>query len=206
MTTGILLAFEASVAAPRADATAPTVDTTGITADALNEGDVASFVGSAGPTADIVGVLAATEAGDTAAFTGQVAEMPVFGGGPWVPPLEPIEGYGFVVLPRIEGEAHGVIIAAGIGAAMLRNPAGEAAGAVGARGHSEGQLRVQAVASGARMAKGAAVAGLDLGAGGSGVIVARGAAGAAVIGNVEAAATGRQVDDDAAAIAWLLAA
>jgi hypothetical protein len=203
--TGILFAFEASVAAPRADATAPTVDATAITVDALNVGDVAAFTGTVG-VGGITGVLAATEGADTAAFTGQVAELPVYGGGglPWVPPLEPIEGVGYGILPELAGEAHGVVLAAGIGGAMLRNLAGEAAGAVGARGHSEGQLRVQAAASGARMAKGAAAAGLDLGVAGSGAVVARGN-GLAVIGNFEIIATGRQ-DDDEAAIVWLLAA
>jgi hypothetical protein len=167
-----------------ADNTAYTSDNTELTADG-------------GP---LVGALDFTDAEVIA------ATAPVFGGGglPWMPPLEPIEGVGFGILPELKGEAHGVIIAAGIGAAMLRNPAGEAVGAVGARGRSEGQLRVQVAASGARMAKGAGAAGLDLGAIGAGVIGARGN-GLAAIGNLEAIAAGRQ-DDDAAAIAWLLAA
>jgi hypothetical protein len=203
-TTGILNAFEASVAAPRADATAPTADYIGITVDALNVGDIAAFT-SLVDVGGITGILAATEAADTATFTGQVAELPVYGGGPWVPPLQPVEGVGFGILPELAGEAHGGVIAAGIGGALLRNLAGEAAGAVGAGGRSEGQLRVQAAASGARMAKGAAAAGLELlGVAGAGAVGARGS-GFAVILNVEAVAIGRQ-DDDAAVIAWLLAA
>jgi hypothetical protein len=206
--TGVLNAFEASVAAPRGDATAPTVDTVDITADALNAGDVASFGGTVA-VAGIIGTLAATEAADIASFSGDAVQPPVVigGGGSYYPPLRPspITGYGFGVLPELAGEAHGGVIAAGIGAAMRRNPAGEAAGAVGARGRSQGQLQLRAAASGARCSKGAAVAGLDLGAGGSGAIIARGSAGAVVIGNLEAVAIGRQ-DDEEAVIVWLLAA
>ena len=205
--TGTLNAFEASVAAPSADAAAPTADYTGITADALNVGDVAHFIGLGGEGEDVVtGILAATEGADVAAFGATVEPAaPVSGGGHYPQFWRPIEGYGFGILPELEGEAHGVIVAAGIGAAMLRNLAGEAAGAVGARGHSEGQLRVQAAASGARGAKAVATASLNLGVAGSGAVVARGAAGAAVIINLEAVAIGRH-DDDQAVIAWLLAA
>jgi hypothetical protein len=203
--TGRLNVFEASAAAPRADATAPTVDQTSISVDAFNAGDIATFTGTVG-VGGITGILGATEEADTAAFAGQVAELPIYGGGglPWVPPLEPIEGVGFGLLPRLEGEAHGVIVGAGIGGAMLRNLAGEAAGAVGGGGQGEARLAVKAAASGARGSNGAAAAILDFGAVGAGAVVARGN-GLAVIGNFEIIATGRQ-DDDEAAIIWLLAA
>jgi|SRR5580765_758104 hypothetical protein len=116
----------------------------------------------------------------------------------------PIEGVGYGILPALEGEAHGVVVAASIGAAMLRSLAGEAAGAAGAGGQGNGPLTVKAAASGARGAKGAAVAVLGLKVAGAGSIGVRGN-GFGVIGNLEAVAVGRQ-DDDEAAVVWLLAA
>lgn len=205
--TGTLNAFEASVAAPSADATDYSADTTAITADAVNAGDIAIFVGTVA-TAGVAGILAATEGADVASIHGDVVQPPVIstGGGYYRPPRRPpIEGIGYGTLPELEGEAHGSVVAASIGAAMLRNLAGDAAGAVGVGGHSEARFTVKAAASGARGSTGAAAAGLNLGAAGSGAVVARGAAGSAMIGNLEAAAVG-QHDDDEAVIAWLMAA
>jgi hypothetical protein len=206
-TTGVLNAYEGSVLAPTVDATVPSVDTVSITADALNAGDVASFIGTI-ETAGITGTLGAVEGADIASFSGDAVQPPIVisGGGSYYPPLRPspITGYGFGILPELAGEAHGVVGTAGIGAAMLRNPAGAAVGAVSARGHSEGQLRIRATARGARCSRGVAAVALDLGAGGSGAVGARGS-GVAAIGNLEAVAAGRH-DDDAAVIAWLLAA
>ncbi len=116
----------------------------------------------------------------------------------------PIEGVGYGILPALEGEAHGVVVAVSIGAAVLRSLAGEAAGAAGAGGQGNGPLTVKAAASGARGAKGAAVAVLDLEVAGAGSIGVHGK-GVGVIGALEAVASGRQ-DDDEAALVWLLAA
>jgi hypothetical protein len=130
---GVLVAFEASVEAPLADATIPTADRTSPTVDALNAGDVAAFVGSVAAA----GSLAATEAADIAEFTGEaVGEIapPISGGGwPRPPRPYPIEGYGYGILPQLVGEAHGVVIAAG-NAAALRVLAGDAAGMLGRLG------------------------------------------------------------------------
>jgi hypothetical protein len=61
------------------------------------------------------GVLAAAETSDVAAFAGELAGVvipPVFaGGGGYYPPPRPfpVTGYGFGILPRLAGEAHGVV-------------------------------------------------------------------------------------------------
>jgi hypothetical protein len=52
------------------------------------------------------------------------------------PQLAPVEGVGFGLL-ELEGEAHGVVGVASIGAAMVRNLAGEATGASAAAGQGE---------------------------------------------------------------------
>jgi hypothetical protein len=85
MITGTLRAYEASLAAPSADAAIVTVDTVSITADALNAGDVASFTGTVAMPVVIVGggvyrpqwrpvtgVLVASEQPDSASFSGIV--------------------------------------------------------------------------------------------------------------------------------------
>jgi hypothetical protein len=117
-----------------------------------------------------------------------------------------VEGVGYAILPELKGEAHGVVAAVSTGAAVLRSLAGEAAGAAGAGGRGNAPLTVKAAARGALGAKGAAVAVLGLEVDGAGSIGVRGK-GVGVIGALEAVATGRQDDDEAAAaLVWLLAA
>lgn len=113
-------------------------------------------------------------------------EVPI-GGGAHYPrrrPL-PVVGYGFGILPQLEGEAHGVVGVAGAAAGVLPGLAGEATGAAGITGRSAGQLLVRAMATGARGTRGS----------GSGMIV-----------KFSGSATGQQDDDEAAVIAFLLAA
>lgn len=139
--------------------------------------------------ADIVGALAASEGADVAAFAGQ-AEQPiivVLPGGGYRPPLHPplITGVGFGILPALEGDAHGVVIAAGTAAAMLRL-AGDANVTVSVIGYGVARLT-------------------SINAAALGDISTRGS-GAGVIGGLEGRAVGRHDDDEAAIIAWLLAA
>jgi|SRR5580765_1270374 len=154
----------------------------------------------------VVSVAEAASAVDTADAVVQPVLVVIIPGGGRREQLRPdlVEGVGFGILPELEGEAHGVVVAASIGAAMLRSLAGEATGAGGARGQGNAPLTVKAAASGARGAKGAAAAVLGLEVAGSGSIGVRGK-GSGVIGALEAVAVGRQ-DDDEAAVAWLLAA
>jgi len=172
--------------------------------------DTAAVAGLVADAGAVLGALAASEAADSAALGGEVAgevvQPPIYGGGAWLPPRPvPVEGVGYGILPALEGEAHGVVVAASTGAAMLRGLAGEAAGAAGAGGQGNGPLTVKAAASGARGAKGAAVAVLGLEVVGAGSAGVRGK-GCGVIGALEAVAAGRQDDDESAAVAWLLAA
>jgi hypothetical protein len=180
------------------------------TLSAIEATDVAEFAGAVVDAGSVFGTLAATEAADTAALagevTGEVAQPPAYGGGRLPKPRPaPVEGIGYGILPALEGEAHGVVVAVSAGAAVLRSLAGEAAGAAGARGQGKTRLTVKAAASGVRGAKGAAVAVLGLdGVAGAGSIGVSGK-GFGAIGGLGAVATGRQDDDDAA-VAWLLAA
>jgi hypothetical protein len=100
--------------------------------------------------------------------------------------LLPVVGYGYGVLPQLEGEAHGVVGAIGAGAGLLPGIVGEASGSVGVAGRSAAQIElVRATATGAVGARGA----------GEGTIV-----------KFSGTATGRHDDDEAAVIAFLLAA
>jgi hypothetical protein len=130
------------------------------------------------------------------------------GGGIIRPPRPfPVEGYGYGVLPELEGEAHGVVLAVGLGAGTLPAPDAELVGAIGAAGRSLALLDVRGTASGVRGQAGAAMAelkGLDVT--GAGAAVVRGK-GLGMIIELAGAAKGRHDDDEAAAVvAWLLAA
>ncbi len=154
----------------------------------------------------VVSVVEAASAVDIADAVVQPVLVVILPGGGRREQLRPdlVEGVGFGILPELEGEAHGVVVAVSIGAAVLRHLAGEATGAGGARGQGNAPLTVKAAASGAHGAKGAAVGVLGLEVAGAGSIGVRGK-GVGVIGALEAVAAGRQ-DDDEAAVAWLLAA
>jgi len=145
--------------------------------------------------ADLVsGVLAASEASDTAELTGAIegeVAPPVSAaiGGHWRPEPHrppPVEGVGYGILPQLEGEAHGLVGVAGAGAAS-QSPGlvGVGAGAVGVVGRSTARLAIKAAAVG------------DRGQAGSGL---------GTIVGIKAAAIGRHDDDAAAIVAILLAA
>ena len=99
--------------------------------------------------------------------------------------LLPVIGVGYGILPQLEGEAHGVVGAVGAGAGTLPGLVGEAAGSVGVTGRSAAQLFVRARATGAGGTRGA----------GEGAIL-----------KFSGTATGACDDDEAAVLAFLLAA
>jgi hypothetical protein len=114
-------------------------------------------------------------------------------------------GYGEGILPQLEGEAHGVVVAASNATALLPGFVAAAAGSAGAAGSSAALLVLKAAASGERGARGSTDAVLDCRGAGLGTAVACGRASGA-IAKLEANAIGRYDDDEAAAIVWLLAA
>jgi hypothetical protein len=245
---GTLAAFEASIFAPTVDATAPTVDASTPTVDALNEGDVASFVGAVGATAwtgtlaaieaadiasfaatavtlgtlaateradvfaatgivasagEIIGSLEADEGADTAAFAGvvPVPVVVVVGGGGYHPlerPL-PVEGSGYGILPRLEGEAHGVVVGVRVATPVRIEPCPASAGIGAAR------LSIKAVAAGNHGRIGSGIVMLRAGAVGSGVVGTHGR-GSGMVANLMGTGSGQHDDDEAAAVAWMLAA
>jgi hypothetical protein len=171
-----------------------TADTTAYTVDA-------SY-----PTADGGVLPGASDVLDATVIAGEI-EIPIGGGG-YYPPLRPypVIGVGYGVLPELEGEAHGVVIVVGVGVGTLPGLTGAAAGTVGVAGRSAARLDIRAAAIGTRGQVGAAVAvfrGLSVAS--SGVVGTRGS-GSGVIMKFEATASGRHDDDEAAVMAFLLAA
>jgi len=127
------------------------------------------------------------EALDQLDATVEAASVPIDGGGAYYPPLQrpfPVVGRGYGILPRLEGEAHGV---------------------VGAVGKSAAQLVVRAAAVGACGQAGTAAVTLGLAVAGKGAVGVRGK-GEGVIMKFSGSATGHHDDDEAAVIAFLLAA
>jgi hypothetical protein len=201
-----------------ADSTIWTADTLCVTADGRIVCIDADVVEAAGATDRIDAVVAVVGTVIVVEVAGaidqldaavQPAVIGVIIGGGYRRPLQPetIEGHGHAILPQLVGEAHGVVVAASNGAAVLRHVSGDAAGAAGVAGRSAVRLAVRAAASGERGQAGVAVAvlkGFD--AAGSGNAVVRGN-GFGAIGNIAGSAIGQHDDDEAAAIvAWLLAA
>jgi len=201
--TGALAAIEAA----DIGSFAGTVVTLGTLA-ATDAADIFASTGIVASAGEIIGSLDASEAQDTAAFAG-IVPVPVtitVGGGyyPWR--LLPVEGAGYGILPRLEGEAHGVVVTANEAAAVLRGLAGDAVGSVGTAGSSAALLALKAAASGEHGARGATDAMLDCPTGtGLGTAVACGR-GSGLIANLKADAVGLAGDDEAAAIVWMLAA
>ncbi len=198
-----------------ADSTLWTADTHCVTADGriicidaavVEAAAAAEIVDSVVQWAGVAVVSEAAYAVETLDAVVQPAIVVVIGGGTYRPELPlPVEGIGDGILPRLIGEAHGVVIAASAGAGTLRGFVAVADGSAGAVGHSAAQFVIRAAAVGARGQAGIAAAVLDgLGAAGSGAVITRGQ-GSGVIANLEAAAIGR-CDDDEAVVAWLLAA
>lgn len=201
---GTLAAIEAADTA----AFAAAVATLGTLA-AIEGSDVFAGTGTVAAASAIVGSLNAVEGADVAAFVGAVETDAVVGvvvGGYYQPERPPlVEGIGDGILPRLVGEAHGVVVAASAGAGTLRSLSAMANGSTGAAGRGAAQLVIRAAAMGTRGHDGIAAAVLDgLGAAGSGAVITRGQ-GSGVIANLEAAAIARCGDDEAV-VAWLLAA
>ena len=136
------------------------------------------------PTADGGILPGADDVIDATVIAGEI-EIPV-GGGRYYPlrPL-PVYGIGYGVLPELEGEAHGVVGVAGKSAAQLLVRA-DALGACGQAGNATVVLKGLSVA-------------------GNGAIGTRGV-GEGMIVKFNGTATGRHDDDEAAVIAFLLAA
>jgi hypothetical protein len=199
--TGALAATEAADVASFAG----TVATLGTLA-ATEEADAFAATGIVAAAGEIVGTLTATEGADTAAFAGVVSVQVaiVVGGGGYYPPERPmpVEGAGYGILPRIEGEAHGVVVRV---LAAIRPARIEHWVSAGIAGHGAVRLSIKAVAAGDHGRVGAAIAVLRVDAAGSGVAGARGR-GSGMVANLRADAVGRHDDDEAAAIAWMLAA
>lgn len=200
--------YEPIDAVVTADSTAYTADNStwptadgGILVGALDAADAAVIA---------AGASVLVEAADAADFLDAeiiAAEIPLGGGG-YYPPLRPfpVVGRGFGILPELEGEAHGVVVVVGTGVGALPSLVGEAAGTAGVAGRSAAQLVVRAAAIGTRGQAGAAVAVLKgLSVASAGVVGTRGS-GSGMIMKFEAAANGRHDDDEAAVMAFLLAA
>lgn len=137
------------------------------------------------PTADGGILPGAVDTADATVIAGEI-EIPV-GGGAYYPqrrPL-PIYGVGYGVLPQLWGEAHGVVGVAGKSAGQVLVCA-DAVGACGQAGNAAVVLKALAVAS-------------------HGAVGTRGT-GSGVIVKCNGAATGQHDDDEAAVIAFLLAA
>jgi hypothetical protein len=158
------------------------------------------------PTADGGVLPGAVDTTDATVIAGEI-EISVGGGGYYPRPRPyPVEGVGFGILPQLEGEAHGVVILAGVGVGRLPGLVGEAAGASGVVGRSEAKFLVRAAAIGARGQVGAAVAVLKgLSVASAGAVGTRGSASGTIM-KFKASATGRHDDDEAAVMAFLLAA
>ena len=151
--------------------------------DAVIHDNLVTFIGAG---IAITGTLAASEAADIAAFAGAIEAPPVLVGGGgyralWRPPV--IIGVGVGVLPELVGEAHGIVTAAGTAAAALQL-AGAADGTISVGGLGAALLQIDVTARGDVVA-------LGVGAGSIGFT---------------GRAIGRADDDEAAVLAWLLAA
>jgi hypothetical protein len=171
-----------------------TADTTAYSADA-------SY-----PTAD--GFVPAVGASDT--LDAEVVAIPIpipISGGVFRPRRpEPVEGYGYGILPQLEGEAFGAVGVAGDAVGTLPRTRGAADGTVGVVGHSAGQLVIRAAAVGVCGQTGAAIAVLKgLSVAGDGAAGVRGH-GSGMIVKFTATASGRHDDDEAAVLTFLLAA
>jgi hypothetical protein len=137
-----------------------------------------------------------------------VVAPPIFGGGGIARPPRPypVEGAGYGILPPLEGEAFGVVISVGVGEGQLPQLAGQATGSIGAAGKLLAQFTIKATACGQRGQRGMAAATIKgVAAASSGRAGACGK-GFGMIMKFEGAAVGCHNDDEAAAVAFLLAA
>jgi hypothetical protein len=196
--SGVLAAIESADVA----SFAATVVTLGSLA-ATDGADVFAATGIVASAGEIVGSLEAGEGADTAAFAGvvPVPVVVVVGGGGYHPlerPL-PVEGSGYGILPRLEGEAHGVVVGVRVATPVRIEPCPASAG-IGAAG-----LSIKAAAAGNHGRIGSGIVMLRAGAVGSGVIGTHGR-GSAMVANLMGTGCGQHDDDEAAAVAWMLAA
>jgi hypothetical protein len=199
-----------------------------ISADRLGDAATANFDGTflgAPYTSDYVrwdgtalvaaatGTLAASEAADVAAIAGEAAVVePPFvislpGARPELRPL-PVEGYGFGILPELEGEAFGTVftVAGSMAGAVDIKLAASVEGAAGVAGDSVARLRIRGAGDGDAGQAGNAMAVLKniRSASCAGVAGVCGK-GSGTIAAPTAVATAH-IDDDDAIIVWLLAA
>jgi hypothetical protein len=129
-------------------------------------------------------------------------------GGGYYPRPRPaaVIGYGYGVLPELEGEAFGAIAITGRGLGVLPSLSGSATGTVGAAGRSAGQIVVRAIAIGQRGQVGMAVGafkGLSITS--DGIVGTCGQA-SGLIAKLNGVAIGQHDDDETAIITLLLAA
>jgi hypothetical protein len=192
-----------------ADSVLFTADSHYPTADGLVPGNSipAEVVDAIVIAADAAVMVEAAAAADVLDATVEAAEAPVYGGARHYPPKPfPVIGVGFGILPALEGEAHGVVTLVGVGIGTLPGLTGEAAGTAGVAGRSAAQLVLRAAAVGTRGQAGNAAAVLEgLSVASAGVVGSRGS-GSGTVMKFRAAASGRHDDDEAAIVAWLLAA
>jgi hypothetical protein len=205
--TGLVSVAGALAATESADTAsfAATVVTLGTLA-ATDQADVFAATGVVASAGEIIGSLEAGEGGDTAAFAGvvPVPVVVVVGSGGYYPPERPlpVEGSGYGILPRLEGEAHGVVAGARAATPVQIEPS---AAATESAGIGAARLSIKAVAAGNHGRIGAGIVMLRAGAVGSGVIGTHGK-GSAMVANLMGTGSGQHDDDEAAAVAWMLAA
>lgn len=135
------------------------------------------------------------------------AKVPVGGGAYYRPPRPfPVEGIGYGLLPELEGEARGNVLVAGAGVGKLGELAGTASGTVGVAGRSIARLVVRAAGQGQRGVCGTVAGKLEqVAASASGAAGAHGS-GSGTIVKLNGAAIGQHDDDEAAVMAFFLAA
>jgi hypothetical protein len=202
----IVIAAAAAILEPAA-ATESTNATLVTIVDTIETADAADIL-----DADVIAISEAiiVETADAAdVLDAEIISVPVVvgvgGGRPQPRPL-PVEGFGYGVLPELEGEAFGAVIIIGEGVGALAELDGEAAGSVGVAGRSTGQFTVHAAAIGNSGQAGAATAVLnDLSVASDGAVGVRGSGSGAIV-KLKGAAIGRHDDDDAAVMTFLLAA
>jgi hypothetical protein len=170
-----------------------TADSTAYTADAIY------------PTAD--GFIPAIGARDTPDATVEAAVVSIYGGARrLLPRSEPVVGYGYGILPELEGEGFGAVIVVGNGLGTLPDFIGAADGTVGVVGRSAAQLVIRAAAIGERGTVGTAVAVLKgLSVASDGAIGVHGSGSGAIV-KLKGVGSGQHDDDEAAVMTFLLAA
>jgi hypothetical protein len=137
----------------------------------------------------------------------EAAGAEIGGGGP--PPEQrpfPVEGVGYGILPELEGEARGVVYVVGTGAGTFGELTGAASGTISAAGSADAQVALRGAAIGQRGVCATATGMLEpITAWAPGAAITHGI-GAGMIGKPRGVAMGQHDDDEAAVMAFLLAA